>query len=130
MKLLIFGVLFASSVSFAKNYCSCVPTTGKDYIGDARQRSAFGYTIHWVCDYDCRVQSGEPEVVKGTYKKFYAGKTEKGTEGICEGMKYEPHFYAARNDYVYMWDGKVRSFDPKKSSSEDLKSWATKKECK
>ncbi len=129
MKLLIIVLLGLSSRVIAKNKCWCLPTTGKDYIGEARKRSAFGFSINWVCDYDCNSSGGPRASLKGSYKKFYAKKTENGLEGICEGMKYEPQFNAQRNDYIYMWDGKTRYISPKRSAALELKSWAEKNEC-
>ena len=116
-------------MTLAGNACRCEPTTGKDYIGAARQKKAMGFTIHWVCDYQCHNGDGKPQLIKGTYKKFYSKKTENGLEGICEGMKYEPHYNMKMNDYVYMWDGKTRSFSPSRSKSVELKQWAQTQSC-
>lgn len=126
---LFIASLFLSSFAIAGNSCWCEPTTGKDYIGAARQKSAMGFTIHWICDYKCHNGDGNPLLVKGTYKKFYAKKSENGLEGICEGMKYEPHYSMQRNDYVYMWDGKTHSFKPGRSKSADLKQWSKDNSC-
>lgn len=129
MKSLFLGVLLISSVGFAKNDCSCEPTTSKNYIGEARQYNMIGFTTHWVCDYECKVNGGEKKLIKGSYKKFYARKQENGLEGICEGMKYVAVYNFQRNSYIYQWDHKVRSISPSKSKSEELQAWAASNDC-
>lgn len=129
MKILIVLIMSLSSVCLAKNKCYCLPTTGKDYIGEARKKSAFGFSIHWVCDYECNSSMGARELVKGSYKKFYAKKSEDGREGICEGMKYKPEFNFNKNEYVYMWDGKTNYFSPKRSAAKELTDWAEQNDC-
>jgi hypothetical protein len=129
MKILVSILFLLGSAVYAKNKCFCLPTTGKDYIGEARKHSAFGFSIHWVCDYECNSSAGPRTMIKGTYKKFYAKKSENGTEGICEGMKYVPEYNVSRGEYIYMWDNKTRYFQASKSKASEIKQWASANDC-
>ena len=101
----------------------------KTTSANLEKKTLMGFSIHWVCDYECNSSTGTKEIVKGTYKKFYAKKSENGTEGICEGMKYIPEYNFSRNEYIYMWYGKTNYFSPKKSASKELKAWSEKNGC-
>ncbi len=117
----------------AKSTCTCYPEVeSKAYQGDARKKHFIGYSINWSCDYKCEVISEiekKSQVVTGFYSKYYFRNTEMGTEGICEGMVYEPQFVMSLGREIYMFHGKTFGIVASKSESKDLKAWAAKNNC-
>jgi hypothetical protein len=119
--------------ALAKSSCACYPVPeSKSYQGPARKKHWIGYSIDWSCQYRCTTNFENDETpiesVTGFYHEFYI-RTEMGTEGICEGMTYEPKFNALFNRDVYFFNGNTFGLSPEKSKSAQLREWAQKNSC-
>lgn len=133
LPLTVILITIYATASFAKNSCTCYPIVdSKTYQGEARKKHFVGYSINWSCDYRCEISTNtnkDTEVVKAFYREYYFRSNEMGTEGVCEGMVYEPQFVMQLGREVYMFHGKTFGFIPSQSISKDLKAWATKNNC-
>jgi hypothetical protein len=65
-------------------------------------------------------EASQAVIVTGFYHEYFI-RSEIGTEGICEGMVYKPHYNPYINKEVYSYTGETFGFRPSSSSSADLK---------
>ena len=101
--------------------CSCVADPqSKSY--QQLQKTWYGTKKAWSCQYDCSGTDKVQKTILGYHKDWYLAKDE-GLEGICDGLKYTKQYIPARDTFTWVLV-KAESFDPKKSSSPDLKKFA------
>lgn len=131
--LTVFLINLLAIVATAKNICTCYPEVeSKAYQGDARKKHFIGYSINWSCDYKCEIVTElekKSQDVTGFYSEYYFRNTELGTEGICEGMVYEPQFVLSLGREIYMFHGKTFGVVAGKSKSKNIKAWAAMNNC-
>lgn len=130
MKMLVFALslvfLFAAlpqkvAASPHSNTCECIADIyTKKYI--SFEKTWYGTKRIWTCEYTCSSpRLKEFKRILGKHSGRYV--TDKGNEGICDGVPVISKFNTSRNEDIYVPQPPVM-FSPLKSSSPELKSWA------
>lgn len=101
--------------------CSCIADpSSKTY--QLLQKTWYGTKRNWSCQYECTDTKKVKTSVLGFHRDWYLSKDE-GLEGICDGLKYTKQYIPARDTFTWVFQ-KAEGFNPKKSSSKELREFA------
>ncbi len=105
--------------------CRCIADPySKQYVYFTK--TWYGTKRKWTCVYTCQDQRQQQVKITGTHEDWYT--TDKGLEGICDGLRYINEYSTFKNDFVWMLD-KAELFDASESSAPELKTW-NKEKCR
>ncbi|AHZ85124.1 hypothetical protein AB1A81_12050 [Bdellovibrio bacteriovorus] len=100
--------------------CSCIADPySKTY--QLYKKTWYGTQRKWSCVYTCQDSQQKRTEVTGYHSDWYV--TDKGLEGICDGLHYVNIYNAHRGDFVWKFE-EARWFNPAQSTSADLKKWS------
>ncbi len=114
------------SFSASANDCSCIYKSGQAKQITESKNHWWGTSITYYCDYTCSF-NGESFVYRANHKTWWTGD-EEGNEFVCDGTIYEQKYSANSGWFYYSYVGS-KNFQPKNSSSKDLKTWAREQNC-
>ncbi|MFP5518518.1 MAG: hypothetical protein ACLGGX_01340 [Bdellovibrionia bacterium] len=120
--LLTLSIVLASLMTqqAAASTCSCIADPfSKKY--QLFEETWFGTRRHWSCEYTCTGSSGTTQKIVGYHKDWYM--TDKGLEGICDGLIYKNIYTPYMGNFVWTLD-RAATFNPKRASSDELKRFA------
>ncbi|MEN0059431.1 MAG: hypothetical protein AAGB31_11400 [Bdellovibrio sp.] len=113
-------VLMWATTSQAAASCLCkADPYSKKYITFAK--TWYGTKRKWTCVYTCQNSRQESVQILGTHQNWYL--TDRGLEGICDGLEYVNEYNTYRNDFVWVFK-KAQWFNPESSTAQDVKAWA------
>lgn len=123
--MLALATLFHISSPDLAQACSCIADPySKKYL--LYKKTWYGTKRKWTCVYTCQDSKQQRTEVLGTHEDWYT--TDKGLEGVCEGLHYVQEFNGFKMDYIWMYK-EARWFTPSQSTAPELKSWY-RKSCK
>lgn len=113
---LLFTHISAPAIAEA---CSCIadPYT-KKYLHF--KKTWYGTKRKWTCVYTCQDDQQKRTQITGTHEDWYV--TDKGLEGICDGLRYENTYSVLVQDFVWLFE-EAQWFPPGKSTAPELKKW-------
>ncbi len=121
-RLLFFLMAMALGVQFVvtpAQACRCIADPfSKQYI--YYKKTWYGTKRKWTCVYTCQDLQQQQVKITGTHEDWYV--SDKGLEGICDGLHYVSQYSNARMDFIWNLD-EARYFDASDSSSLELKKW-------
>ncbi|WP_232469224.1 hypothetical protein [Bdellovibrio bacteriovorus] len=114
-----FMALQLTAPAFA-DACSCIADPySKKY--QLYKKTWYGTQRKWSCVYTCQDSQQQRTEVTAYHSDWYV--TDKGLEGICDGLHYVNVYNTHRMDFVWKFE-EARWLNPAQSSSADLKKWA------
>lgn len=122
---LILFALFTAFQAYSSNAwaCHCIADPySKKYI--YYKKTWYGTKRKWTCEYKCQDMRQQQTVVLGTHENWYM--SDKGLEGICDGLHYVNRYNNYVKDFVWTFD-EARHFDASESTSAELKTWNAEK---
>lgn len=101
--------------------CECIADIyTKKYI--SFEKTWYGTKRVWTCEYTCTSSRYKDfQRILGQHSGRYV--SDKGNEGICDGVPVISKFNTSRNEDIYVPQPAVM-FSPTKSSSPEVKNWA------
>lgn len=113
---MVFGMQLAPATAQA---CKCIADPfSKQYV--YYKKTWYGTKRKWTCLYTCQDHQQKQVKLTGTHEDWYV--SDKGLEGICDGLHYVNQYSTARMEFIWNLD-EARHFDASESSSRELKSW-------
>jgi hypothetical protein len=114
-------IISLATLGMAQAYaCQCYPSYSTKTYQEIRD-TWYGKKVSYSCLYECR--SGNiTEQIEGFHIVKVIG-SEKGNEIVCDGTVYKEVYSPASGWFGWVYKDS-EWFDPKKSKSKDLKSWA------
>ncbi|WII73639.1 hypothetical protein QJS83_07100 [Bdellovibrio sp. 22V] len=120
---LITGILALQFVATSAQACSCIADPfSKKY--EYYKKTWYGTKRKWTCVYTCQDAQQQRTQVTGTHEDWYT--TDKGLEGICDGLHYVNRYNTYKMDFVWQFE-EARWFDASDSSAAELKKWNQEK---
>lgn len=99
--------------------CQCVADPySKKYI--YYTKTWYGTKRKWTCVYTCQNMQQQRTEVLGTHEDWYV--SDKGLEGICDGLIYVNQYSNYKMDFVWVYD-RPESFSPSESTAPEVKAW-------
>ncbi len=119
MKKIFALVVFLFSFADLANACYCTADPySKQYI--YYTKTWYGTKRKWTCTYTCQNMQQQKAEIVGTHENWYV--SDKGLEGICDGLVYVNRYSNFKMDFVWVYD-RVESFSPIDSTAPELKRW-------
>ncbi len=99
--------------------CSCIADPySKQY--EYYTKTWYGTKRKWSCVYTCQDSQQKQIQIRGTSQDWYI--SDRGLEGICDGLHYENRYNTAVNNFVWLFE-EARYFDPADSTSAEIRAW-------
>ncbi|WP_374074156.1 hypothetical protein [Bdellovibrio bacteriovorus] len=118
-----FATLFQVTHSSEALACRCIADPfSKQYV--YYTKTWYGTKRKWTCVYTCQDAQQQQVKITGTHEDWYT--TDKGLEGICDGLHYVNRYSTYKMDFVWQFE-EARYFDASDSTAPDLKKWNQEK---
>lgn len=86
----------------------------------------YGTKRKWSCEYTCVTPQQKQVKVIGIHEDWYV--SDKGLEGICDGLHYVNRYSTYKNDFIWSLE-EARYFDASDSTAPNLEQW-NKENCR
>ncbi|UXR66235.1 hypothetical protein EZJ49_08230 [Bdellovibrio bacteriovorus] len=90
------------------------------------EKTWYGTKRKWTCVYTCQDAQQKRMEIVGSHSDWYM--TDKGLEGICDGLHYVNTYSTFKMDFVWVFE-EARWFSPAQSKAPELARW-NKEHCR
>lgn len=123
--LLAFAFILPLSSPLKAEACNCIADPfSKKYL--LYQKTWYGTKRKWTCVYTCQDSQQNRSEIIGTHEDWYM--TDKGLEGICEGLHYVNTYSTFKMDFVWVFE-EARWFSASQSKAPEVAQW-NKERCR
>lgn len=123
--LLAAAFLLSLTAPVAAPACSCIADPfSKKY--QLFEKTWYGTKRKWTCVYTCQDSQQNRTEIVGSHSDWYM--SDKGLEGICEGLHYVNTYSTFKMDFVWVFE-EARWFNASQSKAPELVRWS-KERCR